>query len=258
MRREKKPRAVIFINTKISTNCWEQVDFPSADIVILHIKTADGICTIVNIYNDGTHNHTLEELDRFLATNIARLCPEEQDHMVWLGDFNCHHPLWDEERNDHLFTPTALALAQKILDLMANYGMTQTLPKDIPTLQASSMGNWTRLNNVFCTEHTSDYLTLCNTDLDNRGPNMDHLPILTKFDMTVTAASSIPTLNYREVDWKKFNNRLKAELGQLGPPKLLATEDEFQTAAKGLEGALSNTVLEEVPKTCPHPHNKRW
>ncbi|KIM58263.1 hypothetical protein SCLCIDRAFT_73528, partial [Scleroderma citrinum Foug A] len=58
----EKPQAVIFINTKISTNCWEQVDFPSADIVILHIKTADGICTIVNIYNDGTHDHTLEEL----------------------------------------------------------------------------------------------------------------------------------------------------------------------------------------------------
>jgi len=26
------------------------------------------------------------------------------EHMIWLGDFNRHHPEWDEERNSHLFT----------------------------------------------------------------------------------------------------------------------------------------------------------
>jgi len=254
----EKPRAVFFVNTKISTNCWEQVDFPSADVVILRIRTANGMCTIANIYNDCTHDRTLEELSRFLVTGIAKLCPEERDHMVWLGDFNRHHPLWDEERNNHLFTTAALALSQKILDLLADYGMTQTLPKDTPTLQASSTGNWTRPDNVFCTEHTSEYLALCNTDPDNRGPNTDHLLILTKLDLAVSATPSLPTLNYREVDWKKFNNKLKAELSQIGPSRLLATREEFQEAARGLEGALRNTVAEEVPKTRPHPHNKRW
>jgi len=63
--------------------------------------------------------------------------------MMWLGDFNRHHPFWDEERNDHLFMMAALVSSQKILDLLADYSMTQTLPKDTPTLQASSTGNWT-------------------------------------------------------------------------------------------------------------------
>jgi len=253
-----KPRAVTFVNSKISTNCWEQIDFPSADVVVLRIKTTEGTCTITNIYNDCTHDRILEELERFLATSITRLRPQEWDHMVWLGDFNRHHPLWDEERNSHLFTAAVLASSQKVLDLLADYGMTQTLPKDLPTLQSSSTGNWTRPDNVFCTEHTSDYLTLCNTDPDNRGPNLDHLPILTKFDMTVTAAPSLPTLNYRETDWKKFNVKLKAELSRLGPPTVLATKDEFQTAAKDLETVLGKVVSEEVPVTRPHPHNKRW
>jgi len=113
-------------------------------VVVLRINTAEGTCTIANIYNDCTHNRTLEELERFLAW----------DHMVWLGDFNHHHPLWDEEQNSHLFTATALALSQKVLDLLADYGMTQTLPKDLPTLQLSSTGNWTQLDNVFSARST--------------------------------------------------------------------------------------------------------
>ena len=139
----EKSRAVFFVSTRVSTNCWEQVEFPSADVVVLRVKTTDRLCTIVNVYNDCTHDCTLEELGRFLAVNIARLRPEEQDHMMWLGDFNRHHPFWDEERNDHLFMTATLASSQKILDLLADYSMTQTLPKDTPTLQASSTGNWT-------------------------------------------------------------------------------------------------------------------
>ena len=83
-----KPRVVIFINAKISTNCWEKIDFPSADVVIMCTRTTEGLCTIVNVYNDCKHDRTLEELERFLAANITRLQPEEHNHMLWLGDFN--------------------------------------------------------------------------------------------------------------------------------------------------------------------------
>ena len=68
-----KPRVVIFINAKISTNCWEQIDFPSADVVIVRTRTTEGSCTIVNMYNDCKHDRTLKELERSLATNITRL-----------------------------------------------------------------------------------------------------------------------------------------------------------------------------------------
>ena len=138
-----KPRAVMFVNTKISTNCWEQIDFPSANVVIIRTRTTEGTCTIVNVYNDCKHDRTLEELERFLATNIGRLRPKECDHMIWLGNFNRHHPLWDEEHNNHLFTNMVLNSAQKVLTLLADYSISQVLPKDIPTLQSSSTGNWT-------------------------------------------------------------------------------------------------------------------
>ena len=239
-----KPQVVTFVNTKISTNCWEQIDFPSADIVIVCTRTTEGMCTIVNVYNDCKHDRTLEELERFLATNIGRLHLKEHDHMIWLSDFNRHHPLWDEERNNHLFTNMALDLAQKVLTLLADYGMSQALPKDIPTLQLSSTGNWTQQDNVFCTEHTLDLLTLCNTEPDNRGPNTNHLPVLTKLDMSLAATPVLPAQNYKEIDWKKLNVKLKSKLDQLGPPQILATKDMFQKAAKDLEDALKHTIVD--------------
>ena len=58
---------------------------------------SSGLCTVINVYNDNNHDDTIEELEQYLATNIAVLCPTEEDHMMWLGDFNRHHPLWDED-----------------------------------------------------------------------------------------------------------------------------------------------------------------
>ena len=63
---------------------------------------------LINIYNNGTHNRTLEELNQFLTQNITKVRPSQGDHMFWLGDFNRHHPMWDEEWNSHLLTAAAL------------------------------------------------------------------------------------------------------------------------------------------------------
>lgn len=254
----EKPRAVMFVNARLSTNTWEQVQFPSADVAVTRFRTAGGTCTVFNIYNDCTHDRTVETLERYLAANIATVRPTGEDHMVWLGDFNRHHPLWDEERNSHLFTTAALAASQKLLDMIADYGMTQLLPKDVPTLQSSSSGNWTRPDNVFGTEVTAGRVVSCVTSPENRGPNTDHLPVLTQIDLAITSSESSPTRNYREVDWTKFNRKLRMELEAMGPPRILASEAEFQSSARKIELALQRTVEAEVPKTRPHPHRKRW
>ena len=63
--------------------------------------------------------------------------------MIWLGDFNRHHPLWEEERNLHLLTEMYLNAAEPLLHLLAEYGMQQVLPKNMPTLQSLTTKNWT-------------------------------------------------------------------------------------------------------------------
>ena len=105
---DSRPQVVTLINSKLSTNYWKQIPFPSRDVVITQFTGTQGTCTLINIYNDGKHDRTIEELERFLATNIREVRPSVNDHMIWLGDFNRHHPLWDEERNSHLFTNAAV------------------------------------------------------------------------------------------------------------------------------------------------------
>ena len=58
--------------------------------------------------------------------------------MLWCSDFNRHHPLWDEDRNRHLFTASALQAADRLLEKIADHNMIMVLPKDIPTLEAKS------------------------------------------------------------------------------------------------------------------------
>ena len=159
---------------------------------------------MLNVYNDRTHNRTLEELSRFLMQNATKVHPSQDDHMFWLGDFNRHHPMWDEEQNSHLFTTSVLNSAQKLLDLLADFSMVQALPKDIPMLQSSSSGNWTRPDNIFCTDHSEEILVLCTTDPGQRGPKMDHVPILTELDLAVPLAPNTEMWNYRAVNWKEF------------------------------------------------------
>ena len=253
-----RSRAVTLINSNISTNAWRQIDFPSADVVIVQLSTSQGLCTIFNIYNDCKNDNTISAIEQFMLEHVASVRPNPQDHMVWLGDFNRHHPLWDESSNSHLFTSLALTAAQKLIDLLADYGLTQILPRNKPTLQSSSSKNWTRPDNVFCTEHTCSTLVSCDTDPDRRGPNTNHLPILTQFDMSLAQAEQTPSRNYREVDWKAFNKTLDKALAKHAPPQLIATKEEFHLYTHHLDEALRSTVESCVPTSRPHPHQKRW
>ena len=178
-------RAVTLVNKSLNTNAWQQIPFPSPDVVIIQLRGTFGRCTIFNIYNDCTSKRTEEQLSSFLETKIARIRPSADDHMLWLGDFNRHHPLWDEDRNTQLFTNQYLDAAQPLIDLIADYGMIMTLPKGLPTLQASRSKNWTRPDNVFCTDHTEASFISCTTNPALRGPCTDHVPILSILELEV-------------------------------------------------------------------------
>jgi len=69
--------------------------------------------------------------------------PRGQTHVIWLGDFNSHHPMWDENRNAHIFTRSNLDQAQAIIDVMARYNLQMILPKNTPTLCAMATRNYT-------------------------------------------------------------------------------------------------------------------
>ncbi|KIK35157.1 hypothetical protein CY34DRAFT_17202 [Suillus luteus UH-Slu-Lm8-n1] len=148
--------------------------------------------------------------------------------MLWLGNFNRHHPMWEDIRNRHLFN---YRFSQPLIDLITDYGMLQLLPCGIPTLQANATGNWTRPDNVLGTEGTLDAVITCNTEPAKRGPKTDHLPILLTLELAVARQDDVPRPNWREVDWEAFGEALSAMLAPT-PPLPLALEAEFQQMAR--------------------------
>ena len=137
---EDKVRSVIWVNKKLDTKNWIELAIPDTnDITAIQLKGPYGTLSIFNIYNDCTHSENEEILQGYIQNNSNRLLATENHHMIWAGDFNRHHPLWDRDEDTHLFTNQANERAEELVGLLANYDMAMALPKGIPTLQ--HMGN---------------------------------------------------------------------------------------------------------------------
>ena len=130
----KKFQSAIFINKCILSSTWQQIKVKSQDVVSVSINTMTGPITIFNIYNDGSHSDSLQAIWTTLEEDTRNLKLIHTAKMIWAGDFNHHHMLWDEERNVHLFTTHNLNAAQTLIDLLADYSMTMILPRNFPTL----------------------------------------------------------------------------------------------------------------------------
>lgn len=128
---QQRTHAITLISTRLDTNLWKQIPFPSSDVSIIQLIGPFGSCSIFNIYNDCNSQSTLTAISTFLEQNIATIRPQENSQMLWMGDFNRHHPLWEDMRNRHLFNYTT---SQPLIDMIADYGLLQILSKNIPTL----------------------------------------------------------------------------------------------------------------------------
>jgi endonuclease/exonuclease/phosphatase family metal-dependent hydrolase len=74
------------------------------------------------------------------------------------------------------------------------------LPTKIPTHKHNVTKKWMRLDHIFLLEQLFDALISCEALVDNLSPNTDHLPILTKLDLTLEKTPAKSFLNFRNVD----------------------------------------------------------
>ena len=88
--------------------------------------------------------------------------------MIWLGNFNRHHPQWGNQQKTHLFTRSNLDEAQILINAIIDYNLQMTLPKRLPTLIAMSTGNYTRTDNIFISSTLIEKLTTCTTVLEDQ------------------------------------------------------------------------------------------
>ena len=105
----------MLVNCNISTNNWDVINIASYNITGVRMHGTFRSLCILNVYNDCGNNGSIEVMERVMKERerAGRLgvVTGEKDKFIWLGDFNRHHPLWDKERNIHLFTKLALEAA---------------------------------------------------------------------------------------------------------------------------------------------------
>ena len=250
------------VNANISTNNWHQVDITDTnDLVAIQLDGLFGAATIINIYNDQNYSTTLTRSDTALTSirnNAATLPPLHEHYIVWAGDFNRHHPRWDEERNRQLFTAKALDESQYLIDIADEHHLDMALLKDLPTVQVQPNNNWTQTDNVFLSTYAMEVLVKCTTLPEERGPCMDHIPIDTMLDLPIIRNPPHISFNFHATDWDKFTESLEQCMARMPPPKRIETEEDFHQRVAALSMALIETVERITPKSKPVPHSKRW
>jgi retrotransposon-encoded endonuclease len=131
----EKTHTLTLIHSAIPTNSWEQIDFPSGDIMLLALKGNWGKLIIFNIYNDGGNDETIKKLTHFhsISPDITECPTVGETHILWLGDFNQHHPHWDDPNDTWLFTKEALKAAETLIEVVVALGLDLALPSRLPT-----------------------------------------------------------------------------------------------------------------------------
>src|SRR6266404_2210656 len=195
-----KTRSVILLQSNISSDNWEQTDFHSGDVMAIQIRGKWGKLVIFNIYNDCMHNDTIKMLTYFHSEHreyiLGKNGNHEKNHLIWLGDFNHHHPYWDTLDNHDLFTRDRTEQAKILIQAIADLGLDTVLPCGTPTHEHHITKRWSRLDQVFTTEHTLDTIITCEALPDEQGPNSDHFPIVTSLELKLNLLSSLTIRNF--------------------------------------------------------------
>ncbi|CCO36979.1 Putative 115 kDa protein in type-1 retrotransposable element R1DM AltName: Full=ORF 2 [Rhizoctonia solani AG-1 IB] len=208
-----RTRSILFIRKTISTNDWAQVAIPSPDVTAIRLRTATGWILLVNAYIPCDNNAPISLIDRAIENF------RERESIILLGDFNRHHPRWDEERNAHLFTNANLDLAEPLLNLVGRHGLEMTLAKDLPTLQSTASKNYTRPDNV---------------------------------------PARIQRWDWHKADWEKYNEALELGLADLPRRRVVRDQTVLNARVVDLERVIWAAVEASVPAVVVTPYSKRW
>ena len=193
-------RSVIWVNKQLETKNWKIVDVQDTnDITAIQLSGDYGKVTVFNIYNDCTHSRNKTILQNYLTSHRNSVVNGADTHMIWAGDFNRHHPLWDDDKDTHFFTNQALRNAEGIINLLAEYSMEMALPKGAPTLQHMRIRTkkYSQPDNVFCTATLRPYVTKCEVKAQYRPTSTDHFPIVTHIDLPQARIPPDPSYNFK-------------------------------------------------------------
>ena len=252
-----KTRSLLLINASINLDNWEQISVPSGDITAVVIRGTESDLLLYNVYNDGENDTSLNAL--ISAHNTVSAIPNAKHrHIIWLGDFNRHHPVWDNANDTRLFTDEALTSAERLIEAIADAGLEMALPAGLPTHIHNVTKQWTRLDHVFISDYSLSSVISCDTRPEFRGIKTDHLPIVTELDLEIPVADDSSSHKFRDVDWEAFRKTLTTHLRDAPHIENITTQRLLDECCRDLTTAIQQTIRTDVPTIEICSKSKRW
>jgi hypothetical protein len=259
-----RTRSVILVSPRLGTDICTTIPILSADITAVQVETQRGSIRIFNVYNDQNHNLATDRLRAWKQDPKGNTLPPTPTYShggavltIWAGDFNRHHPLWDENDQHGLFTPRALAKAEDLIEAVADAGLEMAMPKDVNTLRTSA-GNLTRPDNVFMTPDLLEHVVQCMPSQGDTPNGADHFAIHIVIDIKVDREKDVESYLWKAVDKKEFRDQLSVELADIDPKHAIDTVDQIERAAIQLDEAMQRVVKKLVEVVTISRHTRRW
>ncbi len=236
-------RVCFYINKKLDADKWEVELGSRLATLMLHLGTASQARTVLihNVYSpspesqSSTDTPVLDELQELLRSN-----PDAE--RIVLGDFNLHHPSWGGPR-----CLTQHAAANKLLDSTAEADLLPCLPPGTTTWEARQLQ--TTIDLVFMSSRLHGHLISCGI-AEELIQTSDHLPILTRLDLTCEVAAPRKRRAWDKLDHGLFD-RVLAQGLRSNQPEEMRTRGGVDAETNRLTLALQQAVEAAVPWASP-------
>lgn len=254
----KRTRSIILVNATIRTTSWKALPVDSVDMAGVQMSGDYGAIRVFSIYNNQENNDSMSAVDAYLKDPKAlRSSATSPVHDIWIGDFNRHSPLWDNPRDDQLFTAEANRKAERLITLAANWEMQMALPAGVPTLEHTTSKNWTRPDNIWVDEALKAHIIKCNVLEKERPVFTDHLPFMLELDTSPDRAEETIRWDWRGVDWDEFKKYVEDGMKEL-PDREIKEIPDFERELAELNDLLTKARDIYAPKVKASSYIRCW
>jgi ribonuclease HI len=247
-----RPRVAIYISTRISSNSYRIIPFPSRDIsaISFTLPNSPRPLTLVNVYNPPTVFTTLTTLNRFITSHAPLFSPNTPFSIM--GDFNLHHSLWKDPNQAQ---PNHLQ-AEELLTLMTAIGAQLRSQPAIHTFQ-SATGATSVIDLVFTSPAADNLYIACITSHDPAlDHGSDHFPILHQLAIPPSPRENPRRFNWKATDWKPIITMVQNSLRDWTTPP--PQHQRIDLAIHRVTSTIRNAIETHATATAPTPFSKRW
>ena len=238
-------RVCLYINKRIDVDSWEET-FPSKDVcaIVLKLKgesanVEEDSVQILNVYNPSPSLITNDNPSSLpvLATEL-----QQQRDRVVLGDFNLHHPNWNNHGRFSYHKES-----DELLEMTVARSMDLALPEDSVTWRAR--GSESTIDLIFTSPKLTEAVVSCRVRPDLQ-VGSDHLPVYTELDLTAEETVVVHRRAWKTAKQEAVRAALR-ELAYTLRPNRLETEVDVDEHVKEIMAGLEAVVDKTVPWAKP-------